>query len=618
MKNLINARISRRACIFPKAKSLVFAVFAVIMAFGILSLTLLTPTTATQELEKLSTPAGRSLIEIAGSKPAFRSLGEAVAGVIGEGVRHPTAELKLTANDAANADNFGYAVAISGDYAVVGSTGNDSPEPNRGAVYFFVRDGAGWSFQQKISRPEQAASGSGFGYSVALEGDTAVVGVNTFSPNGAAWVYVRSGSTWVLQQRLTSPGTFVGYGKSVAISGDTVVVGDIGDVLGPPRLVGSAHVFVRNGTAWTEQQTLTASDASVEDYFGMSVSIRGDRIVIGAGGADGAGTAFGPGAVYIFERVETAWTQRQKIPAVNPSVNETFGTKVLLGDGLIAVTAFRRVYLFTLGSTSWTFRETLTSPNNNNFFGEGLALSGEYLLVGAPLDDASRGAVYLYSQCAPPGTPPTKISPTDAAARNFGWSLAASGDEMLTGAIQTTSSQGAAYVVSPISAQRPSGAQCTSEIVVNTTGDEPDADLEDDECDVDLMTSGNQCTLRAAIETANDLPGPDTITFNIPGDGVRTISPATNLPQITSQVNIDASTQPAYSNLPLIQIVGSLSTDTGLEFTAGSNTSSLVGVSVYGFSSRGVLLASNGNSIKRSHIGTDSTGMTAGKIQPVG
>jgi hypothetical protein len=147
-----------------------------------------------------------------------------------------------------------------------------------------VWSGASWTEQQKLVASDGAA-GDHFGFSVALSGDTALIGANQDdSRRGAAYVFVRSGTTWTEQQKLVASNRSEndGFGASVAISGDTALVGASGDNSGA-FLGGSAHVFVRSGATWTEQQELVASDSSTGDAFGTTVSLSGDTALFGVG-----------------------------------------------------------------------------------------------------------------------------------------------------------------------------------------------------------------------------------------------------------------------------------------------------------------------------------------------
>jgi len=238
-------------------------------------------------------------------------------------------EAKLTASDAAAIDFFGRAVAVSGDRAVVGAYGGDGAAGDAGSAYVFRRDDGGtpsdpsddvWVEEAKLTASDAAASDS-FGFSVSVSGDRAVVGArendDAGSRSGSAYVYRRDDSgtpsdpsddVWVEEAKLTAsdaaPDDLFGY--SVSISGDRAVVGAHGnDDAGDSS--GSAYVFRRDdgGTpsdlsddVWVEEAKLTASDAAATDYFGVCVAISGDRAVVGASGNDDAGS--GSGAAYVF------------------------------------------------------------------------------------------------------------------------------------------------------------------------------------------------------------------------------------------------------------------------------------------------------------------------------
>ena len=148
----------------------------------------------------------------------------------------------------------------------------------------FVRSGATWSQQQELTASDGAAT-TNFGYSVSVSGDTAVIGASgkNSSNQGAAYVFVRSGGAWTQQQELTASDGAAGdnFGYSVAVSGDTAVIG----AYGKNSNQGAAYVFVRSGGVWSQQQELTASDGAACDDFGHSVSVSGDTAVIGAIGS---------------------------------------------------------------------------------------------------------------------------------------------------------------------------------------------------------------------------------------------------------------------------------------------------------------------------------------------
>jgi uncharacterized protein (TIGR03382 family) len=212
-------------------------------------------------------------------------------------------QAKLTASDGAFSDYFGVSVSVSGDTAIVGAIFDDDNGINSGSAYVYVRSGSSWNEQAKLL-PGDDASGDQFGCSVSVSSDTAVVGASLDEDNGynsgSAHVFVRSGSTWTEQAKLLPADGAAGdyFGKSVSVSGDTAVVGaHHGD--GIVADSGSAYVFVRSSSSWSEQADLTASDGVADDYFGHSVSVSGDTAVVGAIHDDDNGGQ--SGSAYVFD-----------------------------------------------------------------------------------------------------------------------------------------------------------------------------------------------------------------------------------------------------------------------------------------------------------------------------
>jgi hypothetical protein len=209
-----------------------------------------------------------------------------------------TQQAKLTAADGAAGDSFGVSVALSGTTAVVGANAKNS---YTGAAYVFVSSGTTWSQQAELTA-SGGASQDYFGWSVAISGSTAVVGA-LFRPiataAGAAIVFVRSGTTWSQQAELTaSDGTsVVNLGWSVAISGSTLVAGAPYSGSGATA-IGAAYVFVRSGTTWSQPARLITSDSAAGDHIGMSVAISKTTAVVGAPAKKSS-----TGAVYAFMNV---------------------------------------------------------------------------------------------------------------------------------------------------------------------------------------------------------------------------------------------------------------------------------------------------------------------------
>ena len=210
---------------------------------------------------------------------------------------------KLLDSNGEASDGFGGSVAVDGDTAVIGALQADGNVGGTGAAFVFLRNAGVWTEQAKLSAIDGAAS-DGFGGSVALEGDTVVIGAifhdDNGSNSGAAYVFTRSAGVWTEQAKLTASDGAASdlFGRSVAVDGDTAVIGaDDDDDNGTNS--GSAYVFIRSGITWTEQQKLAASDGAPFDRFGESVAVSGTTVVIGAILDDDNGT--NSGSAYVFE-----------------------------------------------------------------------------------------------------------------------------------------------------------------------------------------------------------------------------------------------------------------------------------------------------------------------------
>ncbi len=211
---------------------------------------------------------------------------------------------KMVASDRAADDYFGQAVDISGDYAIVAAHGEDhnatggAQLSGAGSVYIFTRNADGWVQQQKIVASDRG-SGDSFGYSAAIDGDYIIVGAlwedqnaagtATIPDAGSAYIFVRNGSTWVQQQKLVASDRDTSdiFGSSVAISGEYAIVGafqDYEDAAGgsPAQYAGSAYIFKRTGSTWTQQQKIVTSDRAFQDRFGSRVAISGDQAIVAA------------------------------------------------------------------------------------------------------------------------------------------------------------------------------------------------------------------------------------------------------------------------------------------------------------------------------------------------
>jgi FG-GAP repeat/HYR domain len=384
---------------------------------------------------------------------------------------------KLEASDATIGDLFGWSVAISGDTVVVGVPFDDGAAgSDQGSAYVFVRSsGGGWTQQQKLEASDGAADDL-FGGSVAISGDTVVVGAQGDAGAaglqlGSAYVFVRSGAVWSEQQKLeaSDAAQFDGFGISVAIGGETVVVGAINGAGAAGNDQGSAYVFVRSGAVWTLQQKLEASDAVAvpETWFGESVAINGDTIVVGAPEYDGA-AGFGQGAAYVFVRSGGVWTQQQQLLASDAAPNDWFGDSVAISGDTIAVGASLdsgaagsdqgSAYVFVRSGVVWSEQQKLEASDAaaNDRFGESVAISGDTVVAGlsnkAGAAGNGQGAAYVLVRSGAVWSEQQKlVASAPRAGARFGNAVTISEDTVVVGArndrgLAAPFAQGSAYV----------------------------------------------------------------------------------------------------------------------------------------------------------------------------
>lgn len=321
---------------------------------------------------------------------------------------------KLNASDGATGDNFGVSVSISGDTALIGAPMDDDKGADSGSVYVFTYNGNTWNQRAKILAPDGAAQDF-FGWSVFLEGNTALIGAYADEDNGpnsgSVYVFNGSGASWDQQAKLNasdgSPNDRFGWRTS--LSGDTALIG----APYADSTKGSAYVFKREGVSWTEQAKLNASDGAAEDYFGNSVSLSGDTALIGAYQDDDKGT--NSGSAYMFIRTENTWTLQQKLNASDGTEGDYFGYSVSLdGDtALIGAPAdndtryfIGSAYMFTRTDNTWTEQQKLLASDgtSNDWFGWSVALSLGTAFIGAPCDNASKGSMYVFVKDSKPPT----------------------------------------------------------------------------------------------------------------------------------------------------------------------------------------------------------------------
>ena len=343
-------------------------------------------------------------------------------------------ETKLLPADGATRDNFGYSVSLSGDYALIGAYGDDG---GKGSAYIFHREGTSWIEETKLTASDGAAS-DGFGTSVTLSGNYALIGANgDDGGKGSAYVFRREGTSWIEEAKLTASDGAAGdlFGASVSLSGDHALIGAIFDDDNGLD-AGSAYIFHREGTSWTQEAKLTASDGTGGDYFGIS-SLSGDYALIGATGDDSY-----RGSAYIFRHEGVAWVEEAKLSASDGAAAHYFGSTVSLSGDYALLGAngdsgsTGSAYIFGREGTSWIQEAKLTASDGRRYdqFGVSVSLSGDYALVGAIGDD-SKGSTYVLRLEGTEWVEEVKLTASDGSASDaFGFSVSISGDYALTGA----------------------------------------------------------------------------------------------------------------------------------------------------------------------------------------
>ncbi len=368
-------------------------------------------------------------------------------------------EAYIKASNTDAGDFFGRSIAASGDTVVVGAIGDDSAAvgvngaqsnvtgfSQSGAAYVFVRSGSSWT-QQAYLKASNTGLNDSFGDSVAISGDTVVVGApredgdgsSSVSNSGAAYVFVRSGSSWTQQAYLKASNAGIGdrFGESVAVSGDTLVVGAEGESSSATgingdqadnsaSLSGAAYVFERAGITWTQVAYIKASNTDEVDWFGSSVAASGDTIVVaarfedsGATGVDGDqadNSAESSGAVYVYARAGSSWSQQAYLKASNAESLDGFGTSVAVSGDTIVVGAQYEdsnatgvdgdelnnsaglsgaAYVFSRTGSTWVQEAYLKASNTGggDEFGFSVSVSDDTVLVGAPAEKSSATGV---------------------------------------------------------------------------------------------------------------------------------------------------------------------------------------------------------------------------------
>jgi hypothetical protein len=330
--------------------------------------------------------------------------------------------VKLVPADGDFRDEFGSAVALWGDLLAVGVPRDDGACPttwlcNSGSVRIYHESGGAWIHEATLEALDTVEADQ-FGWSVALKGDTLIVGAPTADPlcpqdplcnSGAAYVFERQGTLWTQVQKLEPASASAGdwFGTAVALDGDRVVIGGAYSSAAD-TFAGTGNVFDRQGGTWTETARLEPSDVLPGALFGYSVAVDGDVIVVGAPESSSVGSK--EGAAHVFEFDGVNWSETGVLHAANPDVLDTFGIAVAVegdtvfaavtgGDGATWDTGITSVHVRSAGG--WEYQADLapTSGQAGDVYGSALAVDSGRLLVGARLADdplLNTGAAYLH------------------------------------------------------------------------------------------------------------------------------------------------------------------------------------------------------------------------------
>lgn len=301
-------------------------------------------------------------------------------------------DARLTASDGSPSDDFGYSVAIEGDTIVVGAPGHIA-DWFTGAAYVFVRDPMTSTWVQQGA--PLAATTNEFGWSLVLHGDALAVGDPACN---CVQTYTRSASTWSPETTLSAPAELLspGFGMSLAMTDDHLLVGATLDSAIAANQ-GSAVLYARSRDGWDQQQILRPEiDTSAMQMFGFAVAMSDDAIVVGAPmqrDQDGAAHTFA------YDTATSRWIEQSLLRDTTGATKAFFGQSLALSDGVLAIgapSADPSAAIYRLHSGAWTL-DSVFSGDAGSGFGLSVAVAGAQILVGAPTSgDAMQGAAYVF------------------------------------------------------------------------------------------------------------------------------------------------------------------------------------------------------------------------------
>ncbi|MBM9502707.1 FG-GAP repeat protein [Leptospira sp. 201903071] len=427
---------------------------------------------------------------------------------------------------------FGHSLAISGDTMVIGAYRESSDQigitnggiaspasmntsaMDSGAAYVYRKTSGNWTLEAYL-KASNTNTNDRFGWSVAISGNTIVVGATGNGGSGSAYVFVfdSNTSTWAQEALLKAPNFGAGdqFGSGVAIDGDLIVVGAHWEDSNENFITngttasannsrtdsGAAYIFRRTGVIWTQEAYLKTPNPDNNDYFGSTVAISGDTVVVGApqeGSLSGLingttasadNTKFNSGAAYVFRRVGALWNQEAFLKASNLDSNDQFGKKISISGDTIAIGApfedsnqnevsngsvassdnsvgsAGAAYVFERTGTTWVQSAFLKAKNvqGGDQFGSSVSINGNLIAVGAINESSNQstitngslshwneqmpqsGSVYVFSKSAGWSAESYLKAPNPGSSDLFGWSVGVHSNKIVVGATQECSNQ---------------------------------------------------------------------------------------------------------------------------------------------------------------------------------
>ncbi len=348
-----------------------------------------------------------------------------------------------SSSDGATNDAFGSDVAINGNYAIIGAPFKDvSSVTNRGAAYVFKNTAGTWT-QMSVLLNSTGLASDEFGSCVTINGNKAVVSAlykdyGGHTNVGEVEVFNNTGAAWTFEKKIQDPSPADNnyFGKSISLFGDYLVIGAPGKLVGTNTRQGKVFIYKRSGTDWLYFNEITASDGETNDEFGTSVDIDGNRVVVGApfGG-------FG-GKVYVYEILSTSLAEVASFSSADPAISDRFSNVRIDGDYIAVGVPYKNsakgaLYVFKYNGDTWVQQIKIenSTSNSNDFFGGNFDLEGRNLMIGDPNGINPAGQVLVYRRVEESWQKIYTLKSSDGLTDDyFGQKIALNGDKAIISA----------------------------------------------------------------------------------------------------------------------------------------------------------------------------------------